>query len=175
MSPSPSKSPLVILDAGIIIEAFRSNSWVALLSRYSVVVSRTVMAEVMYYKTPVGQKIPIDLGPFEAAGTITVIDVAAGDLATFLAGFDPMYVERLHDGELESLCYLLQKADPSAQICSADSIVYKVLGKLRASHRGVSLEEMLAAISVSRRLEEKYSKGFRERYSSQGLSDSFGS
>lgn len=175
MSPSPSKSPLVILDAGVVIEAFRSNTWAALITRYAVVVSRTVMGEVQFYRDAQGNRVPISLAPYEANGSISVIDVPASILGAFLARFDPGYAERLDPGELESLCYLIEQAGAEAQICSADSIVYKVLGKLRRSAQGISLEELLLAAGCPKSLQEKYRKTFRERWSQEGFSDSFAS
>lgn len=173
MSPSPSKSQLVILDAGVVIEAFRTNSWAALIKRYAVVVSRTVMTESMFFFDPVGARVPIYVQPYEASGEITVVDVPASDLAAFLAGFDPGYAERLHAGELESLCFLMKQPGAEAKICSADSIVFKVLGKLRLSAQGISLEELLMAAGCPKTMHEKYGKAFRERWTSAGFSDSF--
>jgi hypothetical protein len=173
MSPSPSKSPLVILDAGVVIEAFRTNSWAALVDRYAIVVSRAVKGEVIYFKDAHGEKVPISLARYETDESISVIDVPAGRLKAFLGRFDPGYVERLDAGELESLCYLIEHAGTRAQICSADSIVYKVLGKLRMSGQGISLEELLTTAGCPKTLQEKYRKSFRERWSSEGFSDSF--
>lgn len=173
MSPSPSKSQLVILDAGIVIEAFRNNSWAALAARYTIVLSRTVVNESLFYKDAAGNRVPIDLSSFEQSGQISVIEVPIDELDKFLKQFDPTYIERLHAGELESLCYLLNHAGPAGQISSADSVVYKVLGKLRKSDRGISLEELLRAIGTPKSLAEKFTKGFRERWGKEGLSDSF--
>ena len=173
MSPAPSKSQLVILDAGIVIEAFRTNSWPALIQRYAIVLSRTVVGEALFYKDASGTRVPIKLEPYELAGQISVIDIPVAELDGFLKQFDPTYIERLHAGELESLCYLLNHTGAAGQISSADSIVFKVLGKLRISDRGVSLEELLRAIGAPKPLAEKYTKTFRERWSREGFSDSF--
>lgn len=173
MSQNPSQSQLVILDAGVIIEAFRTNSWAALIAKNSVTVSRTVMGEVLYYREADGKKVLIDLAPYEQNRAISVIDVAAGDAAAFLREFDPSYIERLDAGELTSLFFLFKKMGAESKICSADSIVYKVLGKLRRSEQGISLEELLAAAGCPKTLEEKFKKSFRERWSREGFSDSF--
>ena len=173
MSPNLSKSQLVILDAGVIIEAFRSNSWPALIAKYSVTVSRTVMGEVLFYRDAAGQRVPIDLTPYEGNQSISVIDVPASEAAAFLKEFDPTYVERLDAGELTSLVFLLKKMGAESRICSADSIVYRVLGKLRRSDQGISLEELLTGAGCPKTLEERFRKTFRERWSREGFSDSF--
>lgn len=173
MSPSPSKSLLVILDTGVVIEAFRTNSWTALIGRYSIVLSRTVVNETLFYIDLQGARVPINLASCEANKSISVIEVTTRELSAFLKRFDPSYAERLHAGELESLCFLLEKAGANGKICSADSIVYKVLGKMRLSDQGISLEELLVAAGCPKTLQERFQKSFRERWSREGFSDSF--
>lgn len=172
MSQSRSKFPLVILDTGIVIECFRNGSWKALISSYQLIVSRTVVDESIYYWNDRDEKVPIDLKPFEVSGQIVVIEVEVAKAADFRRRFDPSYFERLDPGELESLTYLLDGAVSGIRICSADGIVYRVLGRLKKSELGISLEELLNAIGVKRKLDEKYTRRIKERWAQQGLADS---
>jgi hypothetical protein len=59
-------------------------------------------------------------------------------------------------------------------ICSADKIVFRVLGNLKRSNQGISFEEVLQGIGVSKALPRQFSKVFREMWSSTGLAESLG-
>jgi hypothetical protein len=59
-----------------------------------------------------------------------------------LNSFDSSYIEKLDAGEAESLAYLMNAHDEHS-ICSADAIVYRVLGNVDRGHQGASLEEVL--------------------------------
>jgi len=50
--------------------------------------------------------------------------------------FGPTYLERFDPGERESLAHLVTSAD-EYMICSADSIVFKVLGFLDRGEQGI--------------------------------------
>lgn len=128
--------------------------------------------ESIYYWNDRDEKVPIDLKPYEVGGQIVVIEVELTKAADFRKLFDPSYFERLDPGELESLTYLLNGAAEGTRICSADGIVYRVLGRLKKSGLGVSLEELLSAIGVNRKLDGKFSRKTKERWAQQGLADS---
>ena len=58
-------------------------------------------------------------------------------------------------------------------MCSADGAVYSVLGFLGQGDQGISLEEILKDIGLSQsKLEWKYRKKFREKYTLIGQADS---
>jgi hypothetical protein len=58
------------------------------------------------------------------------------------------------------------------RVCSADHAVFRVLGMFAKVKQGISLEEVLQKIGLSRKLEWKYTKKFREKYTSMGQVDS---
>jgi hypothetical protein len=100
-----------------------------------------------------------------------VFDVPLADIRTFRDRFDPTYLERLDPGETESLAYLL-KANAEIRICSADKIVYRVLGNLDRSEQGLSLEEVLRTVGLARPLPQQFTKTFRERWTAKGVEES---
>jgi len=165
---------LLLLDAGIVIELFRQNLWNRLTAVCDIHLSRTVAElEAQFYEDDFGDKQYFDLGPYAEAGRITIFDVAPSDLGAFLSQFDPSYLERLDAGEAESLAFLLN-SDEQYLICSADSIVYKVLGNLDRSEQGISLEEVLQRTGLGRRLTWQFTKGFREKWTSKGFQERLG-
>jgi hypothetical protein len=117
-----------------------------------------------------GTERAIDLQPDITANRLRVISVSSGEIAAFRARFDPLYVQKLDDGETESLCFCLEQGEPY-RLCSADAIVFKVLSLMDRSEQGVSLEEVLDAIGLSRALSRQFTKAFREQYRSRGLED----
>jgi hypothetical protein len=49
------------------------------------------------------------------------------------------------------------------RLCSSDAIVFKVLSLMDRSEQGVSLEEVLHSIGLSRGLSHQFTKAFREQ------------
>lgn len=162
--------PCLILDANIVIWLFAQGLWSAVVQRCELVLSQTVVDEADYFQDSAGVERTIDLQPDITSGRITVISVSSRDIAAFRARFDPLYVQKLDDGETESLCYCLEQGDPY-RLCSADAIVFKVLSVLDRAEQGVSLEEVLQAIGLSRNLSRQFTKAFRDEHRSRGLQD----
>jgi hypothetical protein len=162
--------PCLILDANIVIWLFEQGLWNAVVERCELILSQTVIDEADYFQDNTSTERTIDLQPDIMAGRIKVISVSSGEIAKFRARFDPVYVQKLDDGETESLCYCLEQGDPY-RLCSADAIVFRVLSVMDRSEQGVSLEEVLHAIGLSRALSRQFTKAFREENRSRGLGD----
>jgi hypothetical protein len=164
--------PCLILDANIVIWLFAKGLWNAVVERCELTLCQTVVDEASYYVDNAGIRCTIDLQPDIAAGRVTIISVSSANIGAFKARFDPLYVQKLDDGETESLCYCLEHGD-AHRLCSADAIVFKVLSLMDRSEQGVSLEEVLDAVGLSRALSRQFTKAFREQYRSVGLEDRF--
>lgn len=167
------KFRLLLLDANVVIEISRHGLWDQIIARCEVHLAHTVVDEAHFYLDARGDQQPIDLGPQINAGAITVFDLTPSDLAALRAKFDPVYFEKLDPGETESLGHLLRQSD-ECQICSADAIVFRVLGNIGRSEQGVSLEEVLNAIGLGRQLVWKYTKNFREHWTQKGFEEGLG-
>ena len=77
----------------------------------------------------------------------------------------------IHDGEMESLAFLC-KCSEDWKLCAADGAVFRVLGFSHRADQGISLEEILEKIGLSQsKLEEKYTKKFREKWTHRGKVD----
>jgi hypothetical protein len=165
------KFKLLLLDANIVIELFRSSLWDHVIERCDVHLSRIVLDEAQFYETDDGQRNDIELEPYIATKKITVFEMTPSDLSQFRGRFDLTYFEKLDPGETESLAYLLSHAG-ECTLCSADGIVYRLLGNLNLSDRGISLEELLKQIGLGRSLLSQFSQDFRKYWTAKGAQES---
>ena len=162
---------LLLLDANVVIELFRQDIWEQVIAQCDVYLSRTVAEqEALFYEPEDAEKQYFDVLPYAEAGRITIFDVTACHVSRFRDRFDPSYAAKLDAGETESLIYLLDATD-DALICSADGIVYRVLGNMLESDRGISLEEVLNRIGLSRSLDYQFTAAFREKCKGRGFGE----
>jgi hypothetical protein len=101
---------------------------------------------------------------------VKIVDVTLSEMKIFYDKFDLTYQAGIHPGEKEALTFLFN-APESYLLCSADKVVFKVLGLLGRSEQGISLEEILGQIGLYQKLEERFTKQFREKYTKMGQID----
>ncbi len=166
------KFRLLLLDANVVIELFRMGLWDKFISACDVHLARTVVEESKYWEDDIGQKHVINLTSFEQNGRITVHDVELSELNAFTDPFGLDILEKLDLGESESLSILCSSKE-QFRISSSDKIVYRVLGALSRSEHGISLEELLQAVGITKKLEPKFSKVFRDEWSQRGFTEGF--
>lgn len=163
------KFRLLLLDANVVIHLFEQGIWDQFINRCDVVLARTVVDEAHLYFQD-SRPFEIDLEPDIAAGRVAVVDVTVSDLMRFRSRFDPSYLDRLDAGETESLAYLLDSNDEFL-ISSGDGIVYRVLGRFHRQEQGLSLEEVLQQIGLTRSLPYQFTKAFRVKWINAGSQD----
>ncbi len=165
------KFRLLLLDANIVIKLFQMDLWDKLVEHCDVHLSRTIAAyEAHFFYDDAKDRHDFDLSTYESSGTITVFDVTLAQDAELTRHFDAAYLERFDPGEREALAHLVTSTEPYS-ICSADSIVFKVLGFLNRAEQGVSLEEILQQTGFGRQLSWQFRKAFREKYTNDGFTD----
>ena len=161
----------LLLDANIIIELWRLNLWNKLVELCDIHVGRTVLREADFFLDSIGNRVAIDLQPDIEGHRIEVFQVELSELHDFRSRYDASYLARLDPGETEALVKLLDV--PSEwRLCSADGIVFKVLANIQRGEQGISLEEVLGQVGLSRRLRRQYTKEFRTGQTKQGAIDS---
>jgi hypothetical protein len=162
---------LLIFDANVVFYLYEIGLWQALLERCEIHLSRIVAeVEVRYYRGKEWDEV-IDLSADINSGRIRVFDVDVSEVKKFCGQFDRVYLEKPDDGEAESLTFMLCQPDDSF-ISSADAIVFRVLGNLNQADRGVSLEEVLTKIGLTRRnLPHQYTRKYREKFTSIGAQE----
>jgi hypothetical protein len=167
------KFRLLLLDANIVAQLFKLDLWDRVVEVCDVHLSRTVAhKEAHMYEDEEGQRQDFDLTPYIESDEITVFDVSISQTLEFTPRFPPNYTARFDPGELESLVYLVNSPE-TCLISSADSIVFRTLGFLELADQGLSLEELLHTIGLSRKLSWPFSKAFRERNTQEGWQDGF--
>ena len=166
------KLKLLLLDAGPIIALYRLNLWEQIIERCEISITRTIAEAEALYSPGEYEDIKIDLKPFHEKGQINIIDCDYSIVRDFLEKFDNSYQQNIHPRELESLAFM-DSSNDSWTLCSADASVFKVLGILGRTEQGISLEELLDKIGLSKKLNVwKYTKKFRLHYSKLGQQDS---
>ena len=162
----------LLLDADVVIKLFSLGLREALVKQCEVHLSEIVVAESNYFEDSEGERHDIDLAPYIRDGRIQVFSHSAADLQKFRSSFDSMYLEKLDPGETESLIHLLCPENENLLLCSGDAIVFRVLGNLQITEKGISLEEILDRFGWRRNLEPCFTKKWPQQWSQTGLGDS---
>ena len=160
----------LLLDANVVIVLFKWGIWDRLVAACDLHVSETVIGEAHFFEDDQGNRQDFDVGGCVETGSIKSFSVPPADVKAFVDSFDRSYIEKLDAGEAESLAYLM-KADEEHFICSADAIVYRVLGNVDRVHQGASLEEVLGKAGLGRSLPWQFSKAFRDRWTGVGVAE----
>lgn len=159
----------LLLDANVIIRLFELSLWKKIVETCDIIVAETVVEEAEFFFDDEGQHA-IDLSADIKSNRITIASVPASDVAQFRDRFSPDYLERIDPGEAEALAFLLSSNDPCL-LCSADAIVFRILGRLNRGEQGLSLEEVLDRVGLSRGLPNQFRKEARDRWTKQGQQD----
>ena len=164
------KFQFLLLDAGPIIKLFELGIWDAFIERCDVTISQTVANEAKYATQGYGD-ICIDLERYKEQELVTIIDLEASKVKAFYDKFNLQYKTIIHSGEKETLAFLFDSSE-GWKLCSAEQAVFRVLGLLGKGDQGISLEEILEQIGRSQsKLEKKYTKKFREKWTHKGKVD----
>jgi hypothetical protein len=163
---------LLLLDANVVIYLFELGIWEAVMNRCEIHLARSIVEEeAIFWEDGQGQRINIDWSRYDGSGGVYVFDVSVSELKAFYDSFDQIYLEKLDLGESESLAYLVNNEDEEYLISSADKIIYRVLGNLGLGEQGISLEEILDKLGMTRRLSHEYSKKYREKWTKKGFEE----
>jgi hypothetical protein len=160
----------LLLDTGPIIKLFELGIWDEFITKCDVTISR-IVAEQAQYASQEFEDICINLGSYERKNLIKIVEVELSEVKAFHEKFDLQYKVIIHPGEKETLAFLYNSSE-NWLVCAADGAVFRVLGFLSNAEQGISLEEVLEKIGLSRKLEWKYTKKFCEKYTRIGQIDS---
>lgn len=160
----------LLLDANVVIALFKLGIWEKVVAACDLHLAETVVHESHFYEDDAGARHDFDLSPFIADGRIRQFAVQVDAVKRFVDGFGADYMEKLDAGEAESLAHL-EKASDEHRICSADAIVFRVLGNLDRGDQGVSLQEVLEKLGLGRKLPTQFTKTMRDRWTAQGVAE----
>ncbi len=167
------KFRLLLLDANVVIQVFKLGRWNELVDRCDIWLAATVVQEAKFYTDDNRDLHPIDLTSDVVGGRVSQFEVLPSEMSAFRNSFDPSYLEKLDDGETESLAFLVNSTEQYL-ICSADKIVYRVLGNLKRSEQGISLEEILQQIGLGIALPRQFTKAYRKECTAMGFDEGLG-
>jgi hypothetical protein len=162
----------LLLDANVVIKLFSLGLCDALVKQCEIHLSEIVVTESNFFEDSEGNRHDIDLAAHIRHGQIQIFSHKSSDLNKFRNSFDSIYLEKLDPGETESLVHLLSNEGEEFYLCSGDAIVFRVLGNLKITKKGVSLEEILDQFGWRRSLESCFTKNWRQQWSQTGLGDS---
>lgn len=160
---------LLLLDANVVIELHRLGLWSQVIDRCDVMLTGGVVAESKYFEIGAVQH-RVDLQTDIAQRRITYIAPELSTIHAFRSRFQPSFLERLDAGEAESLACLVE-VDSNCMISSADKIVWRTLGALRCGEQGISLEEILGRIGLTKQMPPQFSRSYREEWTRKGFQE----
>lgn len=134
------RSALVLLDADVVIEAFRLGIWESLTTKVDVYVASSVAGEAGHYFDPeTGARKTINLQAEADAGRITIGEGDAIQMSRVDNTCRPFLLD-LHIGELESIALVQTEG---LDFCTADHAAARAMAVLDLSEKAMSLEGIL--------------------------------
>lgn len=148
------KPKCLLLDANIVIEAYKLGIWDQLIERFSIAVpSIVVKNEALFYsKKDRGIPEPINLPDLIIQGKIVEIGADSNDLLTLDQNFDLAFKEGLDPGEREALAIIMCGKAAEYFLCTGDANAIQALALLGLSELGISLEKVLLSVGLERKL-----------------------
>ncbi len=163
------KFQLLLVDANIIIKLHELGIWEEFIKLCRVTVTEAVAYDEAHFWVDQNEvRHDFDLSHEIDREAIFCENVPLSQTEDFLKNFDSTYA--IHAGEAEPLA-LLFASEKNWLICSADGIVFRVLGRTGRADQGISLEEVLSQIGLGRQLDRWYTRGFREQFTQKGQED----
>lgn len=162
MSPKFTRPSLPLLvDANIVIEAYKISVWNPLIGRLRVAIPSIVIDdEALFYSSDLGNvPVPIRLPSLVANGSIERVEATNEEMSAVLDIFDRVFVEGIHPGEHEALAIIMHRSE-EYQFCSSDVVAIKALTMLGYSDRGVSMESVLTSIGLTKKLDKQFTEAF---------------
>jgi hypothetical protein len=168
----------LLLDTGPIIKLFQLGIWDKFVERYEVTITSIVASEAKW-ASQAYEDIKIDLSSYKE---VKIIEPEPSVASAFYTKLPTAYKNdvEVQDGEVQTLAFLCGSSGDWL-LCSADHVVFRILGLLRKGEQGISLEEALKQIGsqpgicwdkITPRDEDwKYTKKFREQWTRKGQTD----
>jgi hypothetical protein len=160
MTRKITKPLCLLLDTNVIIKAHELGIWSNLMQDCHLLLPGTIIGESIYYIDKMGNRINIDLQSQVNNGMISQIDPTVEDLFKFNQLFASWFIQTLHHGETEALALICVNKAKDAYLCTSDAPAIRALAMMHSSDLGISLEELLRIIGLTKPLEARYTEGF---------------
>ncbi len=168
-NPPTTTQLFLLLDAVIVIETHRLSVWEALLARGSLAVPSVVAHdEAFFYDSELSEvPRPIHLPTLIRDGKIQELSAAADELRAVAQIFDRVFLEGLHEGEMEALA-LLQGGRYALKFCTADKMAIHALAMMDRAEDGISLETVLQQAGLQKPLERQFTQEYFTAHLTRG-------
>lgn len=132
----------VLLDANIIIEAYKLGIWEELIERVEFTVSSIVANDEVLFFSKQENKIPtpINLRSLIEEGKINELSATQEEMTSFMEIFDSVFAQGLDPGELESLSLIETGKAGDSMFCTSDAPAIKALAMMGRSDAGISMD-----------------------------------
>lgn len=145
------------------------EAWDALIAAYEIVVPATVVrVEAHFYVDQHGHRIEIDLPAEAARGRIREVEMTASEINAVKKRFTADFRDRLDDGELEAIAYLLAVPDEDVRFVSADGPAIQAVAMVDDDVRVISLAEALDHCGHTKPLRHQFSREFVDEHRREG-------
>ena len=160
----------VLLDANIVIEAYRLGIWEKLLKKVEISVSSVVAhTESLFFVRKEG-RVPeaINLKKLISEGKIKEYSASSNELADLYSLFDRVFIEGIHEGEAESLALILKRRLKDVLFCSGDAVAIQALAMVGHSEAGISFEALLKKVGLQQNLRTQFKEKFFKEHLKHG-------
>ena len=164
------KFSLLLLDANVVIVLCKLGLWGLVQEKCEVLLARTIFDEPFFYVNDLGDKVYFSLEEDLNAGRLKVFDVPPAEVIAFTSQFSGLY--KIDAGEAEALTFLF-KAKEEHYICSADKVVFRILGSLMKGDQGLSLEHILRRCGLTKKIGEEFGEEYRIYWTKRGATEGF--
>ena len=119
--------------------ALQYECWDTLVDCYEVVIGAIVVrVEAIFYTNRDGERIEIDLPAEVARGRVREVEMSAQHLEEVRKMFTPEFRERIDDGELEAIAYLLENPREEIRLVSGDGPAIQAVAMVDDDSRAIS-------------------------------------
>lgn len=136
-------SKLLILDANVIICAFKAGLWKTLVSRYQLVLPQIIVDESQYYLDSNNNKVKINITNEIHAGMLELIQPTINELESLCTRFKKDFIEGIDAGELHALSFLYSQKLVGYRFCTGDTPAIRAAAILGLTDCMVSFESIL--------------------------------
>lgn len=159
------KPRCVLLDASIVIEAYKLDIWGVLIQRVQILVpSMVANDEALFYKKDIG-RIPEEINLIKLIESKSILELSTDvlDLAALDEVFDRGFVENIHPGEREALALLHSGKTGECVFCTSDSAPIRAMAILKLSEKAISFENVLSQIGQTRKLSRQFTEDWFQK------------
>ncbi len=166
MNKKTTKPKFVLLDADVVIEAYKIGVWSDLIDSVEIAIPSIVARdEALRYSKEMG-RIPyeIDLVRLIHEGRICELSASASEINELRSRFDRVFIEGLHDGETEALALIYSGKASGYKFCSGDKVAIQGLAMIGHSSSGISMQNLFNYVGLTKQLSHQFTESYFKKW-----------